>query len=147
MTKDVDALGGLILEVFRLNGTLIAQGDQKVAPFGLSSARWQVLGGACRSASALTVSQLARETGASRQAVQRIVNTLVADGLVEMSDNPRDRRALLVTVTQAGRQTYAQADGVRRAWLDDVAGKLDAAEVAQTRQLLAKLRDLLSRNS
>lgn len=44
MTKDVDGLGGLILEVFRLNGTLIAQGDQKVAPFGLSSARWQVMG-------------------------------------------------------------------------------------------------------
>lgn len=147
MTKDVDGLGGLILEVFRLNGALIAQGDQKVAPFGLSSARWQVLGGACRSVSALTVSQLARETGASRQAVQRIVNALVNDGLLAMTDNPGDRRAQLVTVTPAGRHAYAQADAVRRDWLSDVAGRLDTAEVADARKTLEKLRDLLAHSA
>jgi hypothetical protein len=35
---------GLIIEVFRLNGDLLAAGDFLVGDIGLTSARWQVLG-------------------------------------------------------------------------------------------------------
>ena len=39
-----DAVTDLVLEIFRLNGCLIASGDALVAKIGLTSARWQVLG-------------------------------------------------------------------------------------------------------
>src|SRR5918995_101020 len=39
-----DAFTELVLEVFRLNGLLLAAGDQLAEPSGLTSARWQVLG-------------------------------------------------------------------------------------------------------
>ena len=39
-----DTLTDLVLEVFRLNGRMIASGDSLVAKIGLTSARWQVLG-------------------------------------------------------------------------------------------------------
>lgn len=144
MTASVDDLGGLILEVFRLNGCLIAEGDRKVAPFGLSSARWQVLGAVARSSEAQTVSQLAREAGVSRQAVQRIANTLIDDGLLEMADNPRDRRAQLVKMTEKGQAAYAKADSIRREWLKDVAKHFDREEMERAAKLLAKARFLLS---
>ena len=38
------ALTGLVIEVFRLNGDLLAAGDALVGDLGLTSARWQVLG-------------------------------------------------------------------------------------------------------
>lgn len=43
-TQKGAAMTELVLETFRLNGRLLASGDKLVEPFGLSSARWQVLG-------------------------------------------------------------------------------------------------------
>ena len=34
----------LVIEVFRANSSLLAQGDVMTQPVGLTSARWQVLG-------------------------------------------------------------------------------------------------------
>jgi hypothetical protein len=39
-----DVVSELALEIFRLNGELLADGDALVADLGLTSARWQVLG-------------------------------------------------------------------------------------------------------
>jgi hypothetical protein len=39
----------LVLEIFRLNGVLLTQGDRLVDDIGLTSARWQVRGAAALS--------------------------------------------------------------------------------------------------
>ena len=39
-----EALTNLMLDLFRLNSLLLASGDRLVAPLGLTSARWQILG-------------------------------------------------------------------------------------------------------
>jgi hypothetical protein len=39
----------LVLEIFRLNGVLLTQGDRLVDDIGLTSARWQVMGAAALS--------------------------------------------------------------------------------------------------
>ncbi|QDY69294.1 MarR family winged helix-turn-helix transcriptional regulator [Qingshengfaniella alkalisoli] len=144
MNASADKLGGLVLEVFRLNGCLIAAGDDKVAPFGLSSARWQILGAAIRTSEPRTVSQLARETGASRQAVQRLTNVLVDGGLLEMTENPQDKRAQRVEVTEKGRSVYSRANRVRQIWLGDIAECLGEDEIEHALRLLERLRSLLS---
>ena len=61
------AVTALILEVFRLNGRLLAAGDRLVAKLGLTSARWQVLGAIALSPSAEPVARLARNMGLHRQ--------------------------------------------------------------------------------
>lgn len=127
-----------------MNGCLLAAGDKLVAPFGLSSARWQVLGTAVRSDDLQTVSQIARETGVSRQAVQRVANTLVNDGMLELKENGKDKRAPLVEVTEAGRHAYSEADSVRRTWLEGLALTIKSREVDQAALLLRSLRAQLS---
>ena len=69
------ALTDLILEVFQLNGRLLAAGDALVRDLGLTSARWQVLGAAAMSTVPLPVAYIARNMGQTRQSVQRIVTT------------------------------------------------------------------------
>ena len=144
MKATPDDIGRLILEVFRVNGCLLAAGDKLVAPFGLSSARWQVLGAVVRSDGLLTVSQIARETGVSRQAVQRIANTLVNDGMLELKENGKDKRASLIEATEAGRDAYSEADSVRRTWLEGLALTIETREVDQAVRLLKGLRSQLS---
>lgn len=49
-----------------------------------------------------TVPQMARSRAVSRQYVQRIVNSLAEDGLVETARNPAHRRSPLIRITPAG---------------------------------------------
>src|SRR5271156_2611535 len=92
----------LLIEVFRLNGQLLASGDRLTADLGLTSARWQVLGAIDQEVA--TVSQIARLMGLQRQSVQRLVDILTGDGIVECLPNPSHRRAKLVRVTASGRR-------------------------------------------
>lgn len=143
MSATSEDLVQLVLEVFRLNGSLLAAGDEVVGAFGLTSARWQILGAVMRKSEGQTVAQIAREAGVTRQAVQRIANALAGEGLLVTVDNPRDRRAPLLEVTDRGRDIYRQADGARRKWLGAIAGDFAAEDLAAAVSLLRRLRGSL----
>ena len=95
------AITDLVLETFRLNGRLLASGDALVADLGLTSARWQVIGAMALSPMPLSVAQIARNMGLTRQAVQRLANEMEADGLMRFAPNPHHQRAKLVVLTAA----------------------------------------------
>src|ERR1700733_437018 len=94
-----EALSNLVVDLFRLDSLLLTAGDRLVAPLGLTSARWQVLGAIITAERPQPVAWLARDLGGNRQNVQRIINDLHKDGLVEFETNPHHRRAHLVVLT------------------------------------------------
>lgn len=140
MPADADELGRLILEVFRLNGRLLARGDEIVGPIGLTSARWQILGAIARTKTGHTVAHIAREAGVARQGVQRIVNELVRDGLAAFRDNPHHRKAQLVVLTDKGEDAYSAADRLRCDWIGALAVDFQSADIARAVEVLAALR-------
>src|ERR1700724_3214567 len=87
-----DALTNLILDLFRLNSLLLPAGDRLVARLGLTSARWQILGAIVEGERPQPVAWLARDLGANRQNVQRIINDLHKEELVAFEANPHHRR-------------------------------------------------------
>lgn len=137
------ALTELVLEIFRLNGRLLSAGDKLVADIGLTSARWQVLGAIHFAPEPQTVSWLARSMGLTRQAVQRLVNELEAEGLVAFKANPAHRRAQLVTMTRKGQSTYAAADRRQTPWVNTLAKGLDRAQLQSALALLGAIRSRL----
>lgn len=130
----------LILEVFRLNARLLEAGDALVADFGLTSARWQALGAVADSSSPLPVASIARNMGLSRQAVQRIVNEMNADGLVRFEINPHHERARLVVMTDAGEAAYAAAMRKQRRWAGALGGAVAAKNIDVAVAALRALR-------
>jgi DNA-binding MarR family transcriptional regulator len=143
MSKAVDAVTELILETFRLNGSLLAAGDDLVAPLGLTSARWQVLGAVALSPVPLTVSQIARNMGLTRQSVQRLVNEMAEDGVLRLADNPEDRRSILVERTARGRAVYAAAAERQAPWATRLARGCAVTEIEAATALLKRLRGRL----
>ena len=131
----------LILEVFRLNGRLLAAGDRLVGDLGLSSARWQVLGAI--DAGPRTVAQIGRAMGLTRQAVQRVVNELEAEGIVELVDNPEHRRARLVRLSDDGRRGLDEATRRQAGWVNRLSRRLDARTAQAALDLLRTLRQRL----
>ncbi|GJM13432.1 MAG: MarR family transcriptional regulator [Pseudohongiella sp.] len=106
----------LVLSLFRLNGLLIAEGDDMTEALGLTSARWKVIGVIALSNSGLTVPGIARVLGQSRQAVQRITDVMVTDGLLSYETNPKHKRSVLVVLTEEGKTAYKELRDVQDPW-------------------------------
>lgn len=141
-----EVLTDLVLNIFRTNGLLISEGDALVAPLGITSARWQVLGAIAAVPSSQPVSWLARDMGASRQNVQRIVNDLARDGLIEFKPNPHHRRAQLVAMTDKGKSQYAAAMQLQRPWVEELGEGIPIADLEAAIWVLVKLNDRMGRN-
>lgn len=130
----------LVLEVFRLNGTLIRVGDALVRPLGLTSARWQVLGSIAHGRGTFSVARLADNMGLARQSVQRIVDELADAGLVGFAPNPAHKRAKLVVMTPRGQRVFARATELWQPIADALAGELSPRGLRKTADNLAALR-------
>ena len=133
-------LTGLILEIFRVNGRLLAVGDWLVAGLNMTSGRWQVLGAIALAPAAEPVARLARNMGLTRQGVQRIVNDMRRQGLIELKPNPHHRRARLVTLTAKGRKAFGDATDLQVPWVNAVASGLKRRQIAAATRLLETLR-------
>ena len=140
------ALTDLVLDLFRLGSRMAAAGDRLVAELGLKSARWQILGAIVAAGQAQPVAWLARNLGANRQNVQRIVNDLEQESLVAFHTNPHHRRAQLVVLTDKGRQAYEAAMRLQAPWINGLADGLTAKEIGTTGRVIAALRKKLERN-
>jgi DNA-binding MarR family transcriptional regulator len=138
-----DAITGLVLETFRLNGRLLARGDALVADLGLTSARWQVLGAMALSPVPLSVAHVARNMGLTRQAVQRLVNEMERGGLVRFAPNPHHQRAKLVLLSATGKTAFAAAMKRQGPWAKDVATGLSARQIETATATLRIIRQHL----
>lgn len=140
------ALTNLILDLFGLNGRLLAAGDRLVADLGLTSARWQILGTVVAAHRPQPVAWLARDMGANRQNVQRIVNDLHKEGLIAFAANPHHRRAQLVVLTDKGRRTYDAAMRLQAPWVNDLANGLSVKDIEEVHRVVTALRRNLKGN-
>ncbi|OAV52253.1 MarR family transcriptional regulator [Rhizobium sp. WYCCWR10014] len=140
------ALTDLILDLFRLNNRMINAGDKLVEGLGLTSARWHVLGTVITSGRPQPVAWLARDIGANRQNVQRIVNDLEKEGLLAFQPNPHHRRAQLVVLTDRGKQAYETAMRLQAPWVDMLAEGLQVEDLKTTHAVMRALRSKLEGN-
>lgn len=81
---------GLIPMMFRATNRALTWGDRLVAPMGLT--RWPVMAAITAAVQPQPVAWLARDPGADRQNVQRIVNDPEPAGLVAPGPGPHHMR-------------------------------------------------------
>lgn len=142
-TSSGDALTGLMLDLFRLTSLFLTAGDRLVAGLGLTSARWQILGAVVAAERPQPVAWLARDLGANRQNVQRIINDLQDEGLVVLEANPHHRRAKLVLLTDKGRQTFEAAMRLQAPWIDGLSEGLLVKDIRTAGNVIVALRKKL----
>ncbi len=138
-----EAVTGLILNLFRLNNLLLTAGDRLVEGLGLTSARWQVLGAIAIADRPQPVAWIARDMGANRQNVQRIINDLSEAGLVAFQKNPHHRRAQLVILTGRGAEIFDAAMRLQTPWVDNLAQGLSIKDIETAHRLMLTLRQRL----
>jgi DNA-binding MarR family transcriptional regulator len=134
-----EAATEIILSTFRAHGLLLEAGDRISSNHGLTSARWQVLGAVALAERALTVPQIARRMGLTRQSVHATVDRLTRDGLLELAPNDDHRRSTLVGLTDLGTQTYRVLDRDQTAWVNDLARGIPRSDLEKARSVLDEL--------
>lgn len=89
--------------------------EDELAEFGLTVPQFATLMMLDRTPGLLSIAEIARLCGSTRQSANEMVARLEARGLVERSPHPTDRRAHQVHATEAGREMYRKArPAVRR---------------------------------
>jgi DNA-binding MarR family transcriptional regulator len=141
-----EALTNVMLDLFRLSSLLLTAGDRLVARLGLTSARWQILGVIAYAERPQPVAWLARDLGANRQNVQRIVNDLRKEGLVAFHVNPHHRRAHLVVLSDKGRRSFEAAMELQAPWVNSLSDGLSVKDIETVHRMVATLRKKLEGN-
>jgi DNA-binding MarR family transcriptional regulator len=131
----------LILEVFRLNGLLLEDGDRLTQPVGLSSARWQVLGVVEHEPT--PVAHVGRIMGLTRQSVQQTADTLAKEGFITYTENPHHRRAKLMNITPKGRKALDYVQQCQVDWANQISQNHSLEHLRTAIAVLQQLRENL----
>ncbi len=135
-TPASNALTDLIRAVFRMSANAQKTGTRLTKGLGLTNARWQMLGELHAIEERVTVSQLARHMGLTRQAVQRLADDMARDGLLEFLANPTDARAMHLVLTETGAAVYRHSLEGEWQWTNAVAADFDEAELRAAARLI-----------
>jgi DNA-binding MarR family transcriptional regulator len=114
----LDPISRLALHVFRAQQSLSSVGDDLTAQWGMTSAKWKVLGAVALTDSPPTASGIGRVMGLTRQAATKQIGLLAEHGLLIPHDNPLDARAAVYTLSPEGTAVYG---AISAAWAQRVA--------------------------
>ena len=137
-TQEGKLLTQIILKTFKLSGLLTNEGDHLIKDLGLTSARWKVLGALLNSDHPLTVPDIARTMGQSRQAVQRLFNEMQQEGLLDTQVNPNHKRAKFLVLTDKGKEVCVQLDEKQTPWVNSIGDDFEAGELELVSSVLQK---------
>ena len=145
ITDDAARFRRFTRAVFAAHAVVLKYGDVANAPFGQSSARWRVLFGASQGAT--TVAAIARATGYSRQAIQRLADALVSEGLARYCPDATDRRTQRIELTEAGQRTLEQLEANFDMWAARLLTQIGAANLEVACDALERITAVVQADS
>ncbi|MFF4112857.1 MarR family winged helix-turn-helix transcriptional regulator [Streptomyces sp. NPDC001714] len=117
--------------------------DELVKPAGITALQYTALTVLERH-DGLSAAQLARDSFVTAQSMADLVRSLETRGLIRRERNPRNRRELLILLTDAARELLAEVAGPVRELEERMVRELTAHQEEQFRQALSKAWHALS---
>lgn len=102
--------------------------------------QFDLLSALARAPEGLVMGDLSKRLMVTNGNVTALVERLVRNGLVERTVSPNDRRALVVRMTDEGREVFESVAPRHRAWIDEMMSDLPRQKVEQLYGLLADLK-------
>ena len=138
MTDDgTAALGDLLMRAARV---LRRRFGAVLAPWDLSPHQARALR-VVGQGDGVRLSELAEALRIAPRSATEVADGLQERGLVERAADPTDRRAVVLTVTEAGRQVQREVDDARAADSAELFARLSAADRAALARILRALTD------
>lgn len=135
-SPDRDNIGSLLLGVARL---WRRAADRALDDCGLSHATAMPLVVLSRLGGSVRQGVVADHLGLEGPSLVRIVDLLLADGLITRREDPADRRAKILSLTGAGRGRAVEIEHILEGLRTDLLMEADDAELRNTVALLGRL--------
>jgi DNA-binding MarR family transcriptional regulator len=108
--------------------------------FGTTLPRFDILAALHRADTGLMMSALSRALLVSNGNMTALVKTLAADGHVAMQPSATDRRAMIVTLTPAGRAHFETLAAAHHGWVEAMLAGVSAGQRDMLFDLLGSLK-------
>jgi DNA-binding MarR family transcriptional regulator len=126
--------------VLHASSVLEGRVEASLSEVGLSLAKLAALHQLTEAGDSLPLGQLADRLSWVKSNVTQLVDRLEADGLVNRTGDPNDRRSRIAVLTDAGRSAFAKGTEIRMRVEREMFGVLTTQESETLHQLLAKLQ-------
>jgi len=87
----------------------------------------------------VTVPQIARAKGVTRQHIQLLADALVKAGLAAVKDNPAHKRSSLIALTEKGKRAFAKMHAREAPVVQEMAWEFDERELERAIAVLERL--------
>ncbi|CCK25473.1 transcriptional regulator [Streptomyces davaonensis JCM 4913] len=142
-THPAKALPSLLYMVKQVELVVRSRLDELVKPSGITALQYTALTVLGRH-DGLSAAQLARDSFVTAQSIADLLRSLESRGLVRRERNPRNRRELLILLTDEARELLARHEGPVRELEERMVRELTAHQAEQFRQALSKAWQALS---
>ncbi|MET0278760.1 MAG: MarR family transcriptional regulator [Pseudorhodoplanes sp.] len=118
--------------------------------FGINQTQFNLLSQLDRAPEGIRMGEVARRTVVTGSNVTAVVDDLEQRGLVQRQAVQGDRRATVITLTEAGRKAFAQMAPIHADWIEEIFAKMAKHEkrqlIDQLDALKAAMRATLSKS-
>ena len=129
-----------LFAVLHASSVLESRVEARLSEVGLSLAKLTALHRLTEAGESLPLGQLAERLACVKSNVTQLVDRLEADGLVNRTADPNDRRSRLAVLTDAGKAAYSKGSEIKTQIERELFGVLTSAESDTLHQLLGKLQ-------
>jgi DNA-binding MarR family transcriptional regulator len=136
-----DAFTDLVVRVAGFGAFITAAGESLARVGGQTLARWVILD--ALEEGPATVAEIARRRGIARQAVQRVADLLVRDGLAAYTPNPRHRRAKLLQPSPRGREALRVISEAQQPWADGLGEEIGEPKLGRAASLVGEIEGVV----
>lgn len=138
-----ESLEKLMWQLRRAFRELTAAADRELEGFGIQAGDRAFLEFLFREPQPISLSDLAKKYSVSRQHIHQTLRHLPNPDWVEETEDPNDRRALLLSLSPKGREVWERIRKADAALLKNLAARLPEDRVAAATALLKQLRSEL----
>ena len=114
--------------------------EARLSEVGLSLAKLAALRQLTEAGESLPLGQLAERLSCVKSNVTQLVDRLEADGLVNRTSDPNDRRSRLAILTESGRAAYTKGSEIQMRAERELFAVLTPDESEKLHELLVKLQ-------
>jgi DNA-binding MarR family transcriptional regulator len=87
----------------------------------------------------MTVPQIAKLKGVTRQHIQLLADALIEGGFASVKENPAHRRSSLIALTDKGRRTFTKMRAREAPLIEELSSEFEAQELERATGVLTRL--------
>jgi len=121
-----------------LNRRLEAELEERLRPGGVSIEQYRILE-VLDASEPVAMGEIARQSLIEAPTLTKIIDRMVAEGLVYRAPDPNDRRRVLILTAPAGTALFKRLRGISTAQEQRIVERLESEKAAALRSLLKEL--------